>query len=79
MNTIITHVRKTLKETATDHGSEEGVELVDPGQAEVGELDDTVTRDEQVLRLEIAMHDAMAVKEVDAAQDLPDDVLRKTM
>ena len=61
----------------TYHRSEQSVELVDPGQAEVGEFDDPVARDEQVLWLQIAMDDAMTVKKVDAAQDLPDDVLKK--
>ena len=59
------------------HRCGQSVELVDPGQAEVGEFDDAVTRDEQVLWLQIAMNDAMTVKKVDAAQDLPDDVLKK--
>ena len=61
----------------TYHRCEQSVELVDPGQAEVGEFDDAVARDEQVLWLQIAMNDAMTVKKVDAAQDLPDDVLKK--
>ena len=72
-------LHKTFDEWAalTYHRSEQSVELVDPGQAEVGEFDDAVARDEQVLWLQIAMDDAMTVKKVDAAQDLPDDVLKK--
>ena len=67
----------TIDEYLTYHRCEQCVELVDPGQAEVGEFDDPVARDEQVLWLQIAMNDAMTVKKVDAAQDLPDDVLKK--
>jgi hypothetical protein len=51
--------------------------ILAPGQAKVCEFDDAVTRDEQVLRLQVAMNDAMTVKEVDATQNLPNDVLNK--
>ncbi len=60
------------------HRGEEGVELVDPGQPEVGQLDVAIPGDQEVLRLQVPVDDPVAVEEVHPTQDLPDDVLIKT-
>ena len=58
-----------------DDGGEQGVELVYSGQAKVCQLDVAVEGHEQVLRLEIAVHDAVTVQKIHSAQNLPDNVL----
>ena len=44
------------------------------GDAEVGELDDAVVGAQQVAGLDVAVHDAVAVRVVEAAAGLRDDV-----
>lgn len=60
------------------HGGESHVKVVSLGEAEVGELHVASRRDEQVLRLQVSMHDAVRVQEVHAAQQLVHDVLHDT-
>lgn len=59
------------------HWSEQGVKLVYPGEAEVSQLDVAVLGDEEVVGLEIAVDDPMAVQEIDPTQNLPYNVLKK--
>ena len=49
---------------------------VGPGEAEVGHLGRAIRRDDDVLRLDVAVHDALAVRVIDRGEDLPEDVRR---
>ena len=51
------------------------MDVVDAGQAKVGQFDLAGGGDEDVLRLQVAVDDAVRVQEVDAAQDLEHEVL----
>lgn len=59
------------------HERQSHLEVVRLGQAEVGQLDAPRLRDQDVLRLEVAVHDPVAVQEVDPAEDLARDGLSK--
>ena len=59
-----------------DNRGEQGVELVNSGEAKVSELDVAVQGHEQVLGLEIAVYNAVTVQKIHAAQNLPNNVLQ---
>lgn len=52
---------------------------VDPGQAEVGQLHLALTGHQDVLRLQVSMHHPIRVKEREAAQQLPHQVLQRVL
>ena len=58
-----------------DNGGEEGAEVIDAGEPEVGQLDTPLPRHQDVLRLQVPVDNSVAVKEVDPGEDLPHDVL----
>ena len=69
------HLRAAVPQCDDDRG-EQGVELVNSGEAKVSELDVAVQGHEQVLGLEIAVYDAVTVQKIHAAQNLPNNVLQ---
>lgn len=50
---------------------------VDSGQAKVGQLHLALTGHQDVLRLQVSMHHPIRVKEREAAQQLPHQVLQR--
>ena len=57
-------------QSATDHIGECHLVVVYPGQAEVCDLDVAAVGNQDVLRLQVPMHDPVTVQEVHAGQDL---------
>ena len=66
--------KKNLPE-CDDDGGEEGAEVIDAGEPEVGQLDAPLPRHQDVLRLQVPVDNSVAVEEVDPGEDLPHDVL----
>ena len=54
-----------------DDGGEEGAEVIDAGEAKVGQLDGAPLVHEDVGRLDSAVHDALAVQVDQPVQHLP--------
>ena len=52
-------------------GRQQGVEVVDSGETEIGQLDISVARDKDVLGLDVPVDNPVAVEEVDPAEYLP--------
>ena len=60
------------------HRRQRHVEAIDTGEPEVRQLQLAIAGDEQVLRLEVPMDNAVDVQEVDAFQQLKHQILRQT-
>lgn len=58
------------------HRGERHVTAVDPGQAKVGQLHLALTGHQNILWFQVSMHHPIRVKEREAAQQLPHQVLK---
>ena len=58
------------------HRCEQCVELINPSETKICQLDNAVSSDEQILRLQIPMDYSMTMQKVNTAQYLPYDVLQ---
>jgi hypothetical protein len=53
------------------------LEIVNSGEAKVSQFDVAIMRDKQIMRLEVAMDNPMAVQEVNTRKDLEKNVLEQ--
>ena len=58
------------------HRCEQCVELINPSETKICQLDNAVSSDEQILRLQIPMDYSMTVQKINTTQYLPYDVLQ---
>ena len=70
---FLDELRRHVQRRSFDAGEHHGVAGHGPGEPKVAELDDASAADEDVLRLHVAVDDAVGVKVVEGSDELPGD------